>query len=68
MWANVRDRYSWITRYSSSWITLLLPLALKTGAKTFFKKDIRYFTCFWIVLILSMILSGVVSTLFPLPV
>ena len=49
-------------------LLLLLPLALKAGVKTFFKKDIRYFTCFWIVLVLSMILSGVVSTLFPLPV
>lgn len=42
-------------------VLLLLPWALKVVLKTFFSNNLSYFARFVIVLIASMIVSGVVS-------
>lgn len=42
-------------------VLLLLPWALKVVVKTFFSKNLSYFSSFVIVLVASMIVSGIVS-------
>ena len=42
-------------------VLLFLPWVLMVLMKRFFHKNISYFRCFWIVLVASMILSGIDS-------
>ena len=46
-------------------LMILLPWGLKLLMKAFFRKEVRYFTCFWIALVVSMIGTGILNYLHP---
>ena len=46
--------------------SLLIPLAIQWLIKVFFERDVRYFTCWWVFMLSSTILTGIWHVAFSL--